>query len=40
MKMLWKVAITLLATALYCAVCYLGGSFMGTKLGTWLVQEE
>lgn len=40
MKMLWKVMIATLATALYCAACYLGGSFMGTKLGTWLFQAE
>ena len=40
MKVLWKVVFTILATALYCAACYLGGAFMGTKLGTWLLQTE
>jgi len=40
MKMFWKYLIAILAATFYCGACYCGGTLIGTKLGTWLFQEE
>ena len=36
---IWKLIIVILAIPAWYAVCYLAGSFIGNKLGEWLVKD-